>query len=1260
MTRSIKYWLVSGVRALLGTATCCMVLAIGMLPGRAAGEVTGYYIGNSDHKLGEINNWKDGIRPGRFIDDGVTNGTFGGTMIFDDNATGWGVNLFTHNPAMVSVSNMVFRGGGLAKDFLVPDYQTLWLEPGGRLEIEADSEKTLTFGNATFLKIRDAANEGEYVDIVNHSTVHPLRIGSVGNTQVSTSPLKPEFRFSGEGDIVLAYSYTPNGFSPAANGSAVVFVFNQTGTFKHEGQHDTYADAIVVPASDTFRRIELNTKGFRLRREGVCLDIGADTVITGPQCLDFGQYNYNQSKINVAAGKTLTLDMGKLTTSYGGGNLKGICFTGGGTTVFTERVTNTAEKVYIEGSAIVKSPVVGAAGSISSPMGAGDGISLAWGTFVYTGAGETTDRGFEMRYASTAWLEHAGTGPLVIAGDFGTPGSGSSTLRLVNGTDQEATYSGLLADNASGTLAVAKQGGGLWRIDCAATYTGATTVEGGTLALGPSGSIASSALALKGGCLRIENASAACASVTLAQGTANVLAVADGVSCAIPAIVRNDGATLDVALGEGSRLTVAGLSDGSAPAWLTINGKSAFVSDGKLSDVSVEIDAKGGVIPDSPSAVVGITTASGQGASVSLESTSTTVAAVNQKQSAADAEIALKAGETLNVAQILVSDGASGLTISANHGAATLQGIGGNPVVLDPAAGTTLGLAGGLTVPSAEIGGEGTVFLGEGVDLSNLTTSGSPAIETESGSNLEIETWTNCNASAAYSGAGALTVSELAIGGAGTADSSLTIAGGTITNRTGVFKSGSGYLRLVGGSFVEKAEHSLDSLVWGASPCQITFEQTGGEYRNTGTAALGHWNTQLDVYLSGGESVFGDVSFPAWNAGISGDYYTAGGNRLNYVLTVDGDGSLTMGTITMGRIGADYQDGGNEWANPSIVNLNGGVCTVGMFVRDAAYSRSGRPSSRAFVNFNGGTLKTANTSGAFGSGSAAIDRVTVFVGGATLDTDGRNIASDMPISAPNGKGVVSVPVPTEVLSKTFAAPPTVAIIGDGEGASARVLFNPTTGKVTGVQVLSPGWGYTSAKARFNHGGYTCIGESTVELDDVECGQLVKAGTGVYTFNAANSVTKLKVAGGSVKSGVNNTFPAATALTLDGGNYDMNGHSQTFGSVSFGASGGTILNGTAAAGNLVCDFAAALAGNPGVADLSNVSFAAGAKTLITGYDPDELETRESVLLLRFASGAVPASVPPLDESVELPKGWVLQMTQAGLKLSRQNGLVLIFR
>ncbi|MBE6383749.1 MAG: hypothetical protein E7049_12155 [Lentisphaerae bacterium] len=1039
-------------------------------------------------------------------------------------------------------------------------------------------------------------------------------------------------------------------------------MFNQTGTFKHEGLHDTYADALIVPASDTSRRIELNTHGFRLRRMqgyGDAIQIGADTVITGAAGLDFGYSDWDYCRVSVAEGKFLTLDVGKLTTSYTSGSWKGIWFVGNGTTILTSSVTNTSECTYIENYATVKSPIVGAANSEISPMGRGPCVSVAnGGRFVYTGSGETTDRGIQIRYASDGYLEQGGTGPLVMSGNCViSSDSGTSTLYLVNDTESEGTYSGLLADNGSGKLAIRKTGSGLWRIDCAATYTGATTVNAGTLALGPSGSIASSALTLNGGTLRIENAAASFNSLTLAANTASGLSIADGVSYTLPAFTVNSGSTLDISLGTGAELTVTGIADGKAPSWLTVGGATGMIVGGKVKsvgDFTHTIDAKGGVIPDDSTAIVGITTAVGAGTHVTLEKSTTTVGVVNQSQGQ-DAEISLNSGETLNVSEIVVSEDAGDLAVDS-AGSATISGPDSTPVCLNPAEGTVLALSGNLNIASAEIKGSGTVQLGADVDIGSLTTSGSPALSVPSSTFVHLDSWIVSNAVAKFSGPGVLSVDSLTLGGEETADSGLVISGGTVTNSAGVFKKGSGYLRLEGGSFVETG--TGNDAAWGFNPSQVTFEQTSGVYRHEGEFVLGRWDAQLSLYLSGGQfTINGACQFPTWGAGCN--RYTDG-NRLNYVLTVDGESVFKANIVYMGRISKDYSSSANEWANPAMLNFNGGTSTVWQIVRDTNYKRSDSASSRAFVNFNGGTLKTTNTSGAFGSGSEAIDRVTVFAGGGTFDTDGRNIASDMPISAPNGKGVVSVPVPAEVLSKTFAAPPTVAIIGDGEGASARVLFNPATGKVTGVQVLSPGWGYTSAKARFNHGGYTCIGESTVELDVVECGQLVKAGTGSYTFNAENSVTKLKVVGGSVKSGVDNAFPAATALTLDGGNYDMNGYSQSFGSVSFGASGGKILNGTAAAGNLVCDFAAALAGNPGVADLSNVSFAAGAKTLITGYDPDGLETLESVLLLRFASGAVPASVPPLDESVELPKGWVLRMTQAGLKLSRQNGLVLIFR
>lgn len=1244
-----------------GTAALCLALSLVSMPETAFGEeVTGYYIGNSAHSLGNDGNWKDNIRPGRFDDGGVTNGSYGGTMVFDDQATGWGTNLYTHSPAMVSVSNMVFRGVS-EKAFVIPDYMTVWLEPGGRLEFEAGSGKTLAFGIGTYLKIQGLTEAGQFVDIVNHSTDNALLLGSFGNTQSVADSLRPEFRFSGEGDIILhANSSTPNGYSALANGSIPVFVFNQTGAFRHEGAHDTFADALIVPASETSRRIELNAHGFRLRRmksDGDALQIGADTVIAGPATLDFGWDDWDVCRVSVAEGKTLTLDVGKLTTSYKSGSLKGIWFIGYGTTVFTASVTNTAEKVYIENNATVKSPVVGAAWSETSPMGTNECISLANdGRFVYTGAGETTDRGFEIRYASSACLQQAGTGPLVVAGDFKTPDSGSSTLELLNDTVQDATYSGMMADNGSGKLAVVKRGGGLWRINCAATYTGTTKVEGGTLALGPSGSIAASALTLQGGGLRVESASASFASLTLAADTANALSVADGVSYALSAFTRNGGATLDVAMGAGAELALTGFADGKAPAWLTVDGETGFVRDGKLksiADITDAIDAKGGVIPDASTAIVGITTAVGAGTSVSLEKTTTTVAVVNQLQNALAAEISLKAGETLNVAEIAVSEGAADLKVSAS-GEATLSGLDGEATILKPSAGTILELSGRLGVPSAEIRGAGTVQLDAGVDVGALTTSGSPALAVPSSSLVNLASWSVSNAVACYAGPGALSVDSLTLGGTGTADSRLTIAGGTVTNKAGVFLTGSGYLKMEGGTFVETG---TGNPTWGPSPSQVTFEQSGGEYRHEGEFILGGWDAQVGVYLSGGQfTINGTCQFPTWAAGCN--RYTEDGNRLNYILTVDGESAFKAGTINMGRIKKDYSSAANEWANPTMINFNGGTGSVDQIKRD--YTREQSPSSRAFVNFNGGTLKTSNADGAFGAGAQAIDRVTVFAGGGTFDTDDLDIASAMPFSAPYRKGAASVPVPAEVLARTFAAPPSVTIIGDGEGASARVLFNPATGRVTGVQVLSPGWGYTSAKARFNHGGHTCIGESAVELGAVECGQFVKAGGGTYTFNCTNTVTDVKVAGGSVKNGMDDVFPSGTALTLDGGDYDVNGFRQTFKSIEFGPSGGTIRNGTATVGELVIDFAEAAAGRPREADLSNVAFSAQAKIVLSGYDPSALESANRIVLLRFAPGGAPTSLPPLDDSVVLPKGWSAQASRACLRLALETGLTIIVR
>jgi autotransporter-associated beta strand protein len=82
-----------------------------------------------------------------------------------------------------------------------------------------------------------------------------------------------------------------------------------------------------------------------------------------------------------------------------------------------------------------------------------------------------------------------------------TPGSGPTCTILnnggtlstlsVGGNDQSGTFGGSI-NNGSGTLALTKIGGGKQTITGANTYSGTTTVQGGTLALGSTGSIPNS------------------------------------------------------------------------------------------------------------------------------------------------------------------------------------------------------------------------------------------------------------------------------------------------------------------------------------------------------------------------------------------------------------------------------------------------------------------------------------------------------------------------------------------------------------------------------------------------------------------------------------------------------------------------------------------------------------------------------------------------------------------------------------------------
>ena len=264
------------------------------------------------------------------------------------------------------------------------------------------------------------------------------------------------------------------------------------------------------------------------------------------------------------------------------------------------------------------------------------------------------------------------------------------------------------------------------------------------------------------------------------------------------------------------------------------------------------------------------------------------------------------------------------------------------------------------------------------------------------------------------------------------------------------------------------------------------------------------------------------------------------------------------------------------------VNVNhGGTFTVNrMYKTVQGYNQNGvvwnwanskdlATNTWAWLNFDGGILKIKGTGDFFSSNGTAEDqrlptRVTIYAGGATIDTNGKDSTWRLPLEKPYGKGVKSITLADSVLKNgNYICPPAVRFVGDGSNVTAVVDFDETLRTNRGVIVTSPGFGFTSAptvkvekEVCDNASFYT---DSTVEMVDFDNasyvhGGLTKRGEGTLTLTRANTyggATRLEggtlafthaqgLPGGDVEfaaaalMGANGTAPLLTAVSYTGG------------------------------------------------------------------------------------------------------------------------------
>ncbi len=443
---------------------------------------------------------------------------------------------------------------------------------------------------------------------------------------------------------------------------------------------------------------------------GPTLIASQDAVINGPGVivLPTGPSTNPMGDNSSAAGKTFVINA-SLT-----GNAGLELWSGTGTFILNGINTFT-ENVMIGPACTLAVSKIGLARSADSNLGRGTNISFnaSGSRLLYTGTGETSDR--ILNFKNSGIVDQSGEGNL----KFVTPVTGvnTRTVTLQGSTAGTGEFSGALRNDLA-TLAINKAGTGMWTLSTNNTYTGATTVNGGTLALsGAYGAIASSAsitlaagatlllsnapgasnanrlgdaaaITLNGGTLRFDNAgggasySESAGAVAVSQSASTIAAAPAAAgqtsTLRLASLTRAAGASVDfsgagLGLDDRNRIFITAQADGLIGAWATVNGTNfaAYSSAAGVyaapGSAFTDIAARGDTIVDSAASAVRINT-DGTVGPIQLSAATTRVASL--LQNTATAATLDTAGKTFQTTSILVPSDKASVTVgsAANDG----------------------------------------------------------------------------------------------------------------------------------------------------------------------------------------------------------------------------------------------------------------------------------------------------------------------------------------------------------------------------------------------------------------------------------------------------------------------------------------------------------------------------------------------------------------------------------------------------------------
>jgi len=806
---------------------------------------------------------------------------------------------------------------------------------------------------------------------------------------------------------------------------------------------------------------------------------------------------------------------------------------------------------------------------------------------VWGGTGSSTTT---TTYGDSAnWSNPPGTAPTTAGSSADFNGSGNTTVNVGSGPITPDVWTFYAGNYTVTGQAVNFNGGGPNLINHGGNNSVANNLTGGDV------SVTDGSLTLSG------NNSFTTATVlggTLVFGSAN--AVGSG-----SAVTVSAGATLDLAGYNGTIGTLAGSGSvalGSGKLTLGNHTNTAF---------NGTIFGSGGL----EKVGTGLLTLSG----TNTYSGTTTFTS---------GDVAISAGSNLGTGGLVFNGGRLSLNGNASLSqAVTLTGL----AQITTASSTTSTLSGVISGGAAiNLSGSGTlIFSGANTYIGSTNINGGTlqaggmnvlgngsAVSISAGSTLALDNYNQTIGSLAGGGVVSLGSATLTAGG----NNGTTSLSGYLFGTGGLTKTGTGTLTLSGpntysgattisagqleaGATNAFSNTSTVQVAAGATLDLANLDQTIGSLAGAGSVTLG--SARL---TAGGDN--SSTSFAGTMSGTGGLTKLGSGSlALSGTSTYSGETVVNGGRLSLQNNQAIGT--GSLRVQSGLIDYAAGVYIANGMVLDSNVAQlqvlSGSARQFGAISENSGPRPLEK----IGAGTLILENNNTYTGFTTITAGA--------ISAQNASALGAGTAGTWVASGAalqlyggITIGETLTLNGSGtagDGALRNTLgFNEASGAITlnsatriaaDVGQLTLSGGISGAGHNLSIGGAgNMIVSSTIATGT---GSLSKDGAGTVTLSSVNTYTgATNVAAGTLRAGVANAINAASAMTMSGGTFDLNGFAQSIASL---AGSGAITTGgatlTTGGGNGSTSFAGVMSGTGGLTKTGTGNFELTGNSTYTG-------------------------------------------------------------